>query len=110
MLAPGVFGYTREKLFNRLLRRHLRYRSWPGKQPSHPHIASCRQRLWLHMDHAAFEKEPSSVLRELFRLDLNDTRTVKIGMMQLRKECDIPKAMPGFSVRTFSRCSLAKNI
>ena len=79
------------------------------RRPFRLHTASCLRRPWLHMGHAAFHSGPSTSHRELFRLGLKECQRLDSSRMG-RKEGIIPKVMPGFSSRTLSRCSLAKNM
>lgn len=86
--------------------RNLRY-----MRPSHPRSASCLGQPWLHREFAASRSRPSISRRGPCRLGLFCKEQSELVKMDAGHECKIsPKLIPGFSSRTFSRCSLAKNI
>jgi hypothetical protein len=78
-----------------------------GKRPSPPRNASCRPQPWPRRAYAASQTEPSTSRRAACRPHLNWVRYSRVrGSMKV----DSPNLMPGLSSRTFSRCSLAKNM
>jgi hypothetical protein len=77
-----------------------------GKRPSPPRSASCQQRPWPRRECAASRSGPSTSRQEPCRPRLPD---VRVGSKTAEKT-NIPNLIPGLSSRTFSRCSLAKNM